>query len=280
MTSSFNLNELKDILGVDSRLDSDQTVERDIPSQTKSSKETKQSILKLWVNNDEFSLKTANMFLTLLVFSSLFDVFYNYTKVGMFLFIVNVCLLHFYNINNKMFDNFDTTSLIDTLRYSLVSLSSFSGSLYNFVLLKGTTCGLWLFDTLFSKNTQFVLKIIFNIVKSNVISKYKHYRNTMFNPKILNETNSEYVYCVPLYLNGTNYKIPIVVDKYKTKNPPLMILNKDEDDITDKLTEYLGPNYDFFGMILKPKYFGEKSLSFMMDDGSETTMDENDLMVL
>jgi hypothetical protein len=96
----------------------------------------------------------------------------------------------------------------------------------------------------------------------------------------LNETNNEYVYCVPLYLDGENYKIPIVVDKYKTKNPPLMILNKDEEDITSKLNEYLGPNYDFFGMILKPKHFGEKSLSFMLDDGSETTMDENDLMIL
>jgi hypothetical protein len=267
MTSSFNLNELENIFGN--------------IRQSESSQETQKSdILKININNDNFTFKTANMFLTLLTLSSLYDVFYNYTKTGIVLFIVNVCLLHFYNMNNNMFNDFDTTSLIETVKDNLNNFNCFASSTSLFFLLKAKYIGGWLFDKLFSKNTQFVLKIIFRIAKSNIVSKYRYYRNTMFNPKLLNETNNEYVYCVPLYLDGVNYKIPIVVDKYKTKNPPLMILNKDEEDITSKLTDYLGPNYDFFGMILKPKHFGEKSLSFMLDDGSETTMDENDLMVL
>lgn len=258
MTSSLNLNELGDILN-DNR-------------QSECSKE-KASIIKILEKNDTFIFKTANLFLTVLVLSSLFDVLCNYTKTGIIVFIVNLCLLHFYNLNNNMFNNVDTTSVIGNLRYNLLNLSSF-------VLLKAKYGGTWLFDKLFSKNTQFVLKIIFKIAKLNIISKYEHYRNTIFNPKLLNETNNEYVYYVPMYLNGVNYKIPIVVDKYKTKNSPLMVLNKDEEDITSKINDFMGPNSDFFGMILKPKHFGEKSLNFMMDDGSETTMEENDLMIL
>ena len=261
MTSSDNLNELGTIIGDNRQSKISEQISNNI------------SLTNIMVKNDAFIFKTANMFLTLLLLSSLFDVLCNYTKTGIVAFIINLCLFHFYNMNNDMFDNFDTTSIIDTFRHSFFDLTSF-------VLFETKSVGVWLFDKLFSKNTQFVLKIIFKIAKSNIVSKYEYYRNKMFNPKLLNETNNEYVYCVPLYLNGVNYKIPVVVDKYKNKNLPLMILNKDEEDITSKLTEYLGPNYDFFGMILKPKHFGEKSLSFMLDDGSETTMDENDLMVL
>lgn len=263
MTSSLNLNELDDILS-----DTCQS------KPSNESRETqKSSLLRISVNNDNFTLKTANMFLILLVLSSLYDVFFHYTKTGLILFIINVCLLHFYNMHDNMFDDFDTNDILDNLS-SLVNSTSI------FIFSKAKCIGDWLFDKLFSKNTQFVLKIIFRIVKSNVVSKYRYYRNAMFNPKLLNETNNEYVYCVPLYLDGVNYKIPIIVDKHKTKSPPIMIFNKDEEDITNNLTEYLGPNYDFFGMILKPKHFGERSLSFMLDDGSEMTMDENDLMVL
>ena len=263
MTSSFNLNELDNVLGGIKQYKTYSEIKEN----------QKSDILRLSVNNDNFTFKTANMFLILLVLTSLYDVFYNYTKTGIFLFIINLCLLHFYNMNYNIFNDFDTKDILNNLN-SLVNSTSL------FIFSKTKYIGEWLFDKLFSKNTQFVLKIIFRIVKSNIVSKYRYYRNAMFNPKLLNETNNEYVYCVPLYLDGVNYKIPIVVDKHKTKNPPIMILNKDEEDITSKLTDYLGPNYDFFGIILKPKHFGEKSLSFMLDDGSETTMDENDLMVL
>jgi len=261
MTSSANLNELGNII-----------IEK---NQLKTSNETSNniSLTDIMVKNDAFMFKTANMFLTLLLLSSLFDVLCNYTKTGIVVFIINLCLFHFYNMNSNMFDNFDTSSIIETLRHSFSELTSF-------ILFKTKSVGVWLFDKLFSKNTQFVLKIIFKIAKSNIISKYEYYRNTMFNPKLLNETNNECVYCVPLYLNGVNYKIPVVVEKHNTKNQPLMILNKDEEDITSRISEFLGPNNDFFGMILKPRHFGEKSLSFMLDDGSETTMEEYDLIVL
>ena len=275
MTSSLNLNELGDVLNDNHHPDHPSKSESifDIVTESRQSVVNGQTFRNIVEKNDAFVFKTANVFLTVLVLSSLFDVLYSYTRTGVVAFIVNLCMLHFYNLNSNMFDDFDTSNVFDSLRYNLLNLSSF-------VLLKAKEGGTWLFDKLFSKNTQFVLKIIFKIAKSNVISKYEHYRNTLFNPKLLNETNNEYVYYVPMYLNGVNYKIPIVVDKYKTKNLPLMVLNKDEEDITGKMNEFLGPNSDFFGMILKPKHFGERSLNFMMDDGSELTMEEHDLMVL
>jgi hypothetical protein len=222
---------------------------------------------------DIFSFKTINMFLTVLVLSSLFDMLCNYSKTSILFFVINLCLLQLYNMNNKMFNEFNISLFIDSLRYNLVDLISFT-------TLKIKNSGNWIFDKMFSKSTQFVLKVIFKIVKTNIVTKYEFYRNKLFNPQLLNETNSEYIYCVPLYLDGVNYKIPIVVEKHKTKNPPLMILNKDEEDITNKINEFLGPNYDFFGMVLKPKHFSEKSLSFMLEDGSDITMEENDIMIL
>jgi hypothetical protein len=270
MTSSENLKELNTII-------KEQNTTPQTPCSDIKNKINLENIMN---KNDAFIFKTANMFLTVLVLSSLFDVLCNYSKTGIVAFIINLCLLHFYNMNNNMCNDFDTfltgqmfLSILDILRVNMLNL-------FSFLTLKTQNISIWLFDKLFSKSTQFVLKFIFKIVKNKILSKYEFYRNKLFNPQLLNETNSEYVYCVPFYLNGVNYKVPIVVEKHKTKNPPLMILNKDEEDITIKLNEFLGPNYDFFGMILKPKHFAEKTLSFMMEDGSEITIEEHDLMVL
>ena len=264
MTSSENLKELNTIID-DNHSETSHNEKHD--------EKLKESLTNITVKNDAFIFKTGNMFLTILVLSSLFDVLCNYTKTGIVIFIVNLYLLQFYNMNNNTFTDIDTSSLIDNLRLSILDL-------FMLLKLKTQNFGTWLFDRLFSKNTQFILKIIFKIAKTNIISKYEFYRNKLFNPKLLNETNNEYVYFVPFYLNGVNYKIPVVVDKHKSKSPPLMIVNKEEEDITCKITEFLGPNCDFFGMILKPEHFSEKSLSFMMEDGSEITMEEHDLMVL
>jgi hypothetical protein len=112
MTSSFNLNELNNIFG-------------EFPQSKLSEEIQKSDILKININNDNFTFKTANMFLTLLVLSSLFDVFYNYTKTGIVLLIVNVCLLHFYNMNNNMLDEFDTKDILNNFSSLVSSTSSF-----------------------------------------------------------------------------------------------------------------------------------------------------------
>jgi hypothetical protein len=137
-------------------------------------------------------------------------------------------------------------------------------------------------DYFFSKNTQMIIKFAYNITKMKVITTYKYYRDQLFNPPLLTQTSKDNVYSVSFYLNGETYKIPVVVPRFSfdKKQPPLMILNKNEDDVTQNILKYMGPNYDFYGMTLKPKHLNEKFLGFMMEDGSENNVLENDLMVL
>ena len=137
-------------------------------------------------------------------------------------------------------------------------------------------------DYFFSKNTQMILKFAYNVTKMKVITTYKNYRDQLFNPPLLIQTSKDNVYTVSFYLNGVTYKIPVVVPRFSfdKKQGPLMVLNKDEDDVTQNILKYMGPNYDFYGMTLKPKHLNEKYLNFMMEDGSEMNILENDLIVL
>ena len=137
-------------------------------------------------------------------------------------------------------------------------------------------------DYFFSKNTQMILKFAYNVTKMKVITSYRHYRDQLFNPQLLTQTSKDNVYSVSFYLNGERYKVPVVVPRFlfNKKQPPLMVLNKDEDDITQNILKYMGPNYDFYGIALKPKHLNEKTLNFMMEDGSEMNILENDLIVL
>ena len=137
-------------------------------------------------------------------------------------------------------------------------------------------------DYFFSKNTQIILNFAYNITKMKVLTTYRYYRDRFFNPPLLTQTSKDNVYSVSFYLNGETYKIPVVVPRFSfdKKQPPLMVLNKNEDDVTQNILKYMGPNCDFYGMTLKPKHLNEKYLNFMMEDGSEMNLLENDLMVL
>ena len=134
----------------------------------------------------------------------------------------------------------------------------------------------------FSKQTQMILNLAMNLLKTSMNKKYMNYKNKLFNPPLLTQTRNEDVYCLSFYLNGDRYKIPIVVNKsgLDKNNPPLMIIDNNEQDVTQKIIELMGPNYDFYGMCLKPKQIGYKNLNFMLDDGSEMNILENDMIVL
>jgi hypothetical protein len=127
-----------------------------------------------------------------------------------------------------------------------------------------------------------MLKFICNIGITTLKNKYMFYKNSLFNPVLLHETNKERIYCIPFYLNGKTYKIPIIENKSSldSKQPPLMILDNNENEVTQNVIDFMGPNNDFYGIILKPKHLNYKSLVFMMEDGSEMNLLENDMIVL
>lgn len=65
------------------------------------------------------------------------------------------------------------------------------------------------------------------------------------------------------YHNNVLYKVMLPVKD----NPKfILITNEKHLDVTDVITPYLGPSYDFFGLSYTPRDFGYKELSFDIDD--------------
>ena len=229
---------------------------------------------------DEFTYKTNNTIITLTLLNSLFTLFYyEINKYNLSFFVLNVIIFIYYN-----YLNIDVVTKVITHNNITNIYKSLYDNTFDFLhLIKQKLNGVsrYFFDYFFSKNTQIVLKIIYNMSKMRVINTYKLYKNKLFNPLLLTQTAKENVYVVSFYLNDVTYKIPIVEPRfiYGTKQQPLLILNKNEEDVTQNILQYMGPNNDFFGMMLKPKHLNEKTLNFIMEDGTEININENDVIV-
>lgn len=226
------------------------------------------------LENQNFIKHSTNTFLTILLFNSMFNFFTDVTGMNFSMFFLICLLTIFYNVFG---DTLIETQgeYLNTLR---IFVSKYTFSFFDCV--KKTTYSIM--NKFVSKNTQFILKFVINIAKNNIVSRYKYYKNLYFNPPLITQTKNEDVYCVSYYLNGEKYKIPIVVTKLlkDKKYPPLMVLNQNEEDITQDIIDYMGPNYDFYGMFLKPSYLNQSNLNFMMNDGSEMNIEENDIMAI
>jgi len=235
-------------------------------------------------NTDEFTYKTNNTLLILTLLNSVIRLFYyDLNKYNLSFIVLNIIFFIYYNylnidITRKFVNN---SNLVDIYKFA-------SDNTLNFLRLvtqkfNDTTHYIfnYIFDYFFSKNTQMILKIIYNMSKIRVINTYKIYKNKLFNPPLLTQTAKENVYIVSFYLNDTIYKIPIIEPRFsfEKKQQPLMILNKNEEDVTQNILQYMGPNSDFFGMVLKPKHLNEKTLNFIMEDGTEININENEIIV-
>lgn len=229
---------------------------------------------RILYGNDVFIYQMTNTLLTLLLMTEFMNLVMYTDRMSLSLFLLNTLMFVFYNANHDI--------MVDTQRCII-------GNMYKYVLRLFTNTKSQLklisqsfMDYFFSKNTQMILRFAYNITKNKAIQTYTEYRDWAFNPPLLVKTNKDNVYSVSFYLNGEYYKVPIVVPRYSLdkKSPPLMILDKNEDDVTQKYKQLLGPNNDFYGLALKPKQLGEKNLNFMMEDGTEMNINENDIMVL
>jgi hypothetical protein len=81
------------------------------------------------------------------------------------------------------------------------------------------------------------------------------------------------VYEVSYQIKGKTYKIIVIPDK--GPNKILQISNDSQIDVTNHVLPYLGPNYNWHGTKLAPKFFGYKSLTFELYDGSEKTFTDD-----
>lgn len=82
------------------------------------------------------------------------------------------------------------------------------------------------------------------------------------------------VYEISYTLNGRLYKM--LVKPKRGPIPILQISDDEQNDVTDFILPYMGPQYDWHGNTYNPKFFGHKSLTFELSDGTEHTYGEDD----
>jgi len=81
-------------------------------------------------------------------------------------------------------------------------------------------------------------------------------------------------YEVTYSIRGRLYKI--VVQTKPGPDSVLQVINDQDEDVTDLVRPYLGPECDWHGNHgFSPTFFGHKELTFNMDDGSVVTYDQN-----
>ena len=77
-------------------------------------------------------------------------------------------------------------------------------------------------------------------------------------------------YEVKYIISGQEYKM--IVKPRRGPKPILQIIGDGTDDITDKILPYVGPNYNWHGTNIKPKFFGFDTLTFEYSDGKSQTI--------
>lgn len=266
---SFNkINNLQQNTDVFEKDDIDQ-------NETDENSETDETDERLEMNvNNRFVYNFTNNLLVGLMMIEFYNILFDFNKESIYIFIVNLFMFLFYNSSSDVF--------VETQIDIYNNFSKYLNSFFNLLKRKCNQLITNFMDYFFSKHTQFLFNFALNIVKKQIKNKYMYYKNKLLNPPLLTQTINEDVYYLSFYLNGERYKIPIVVNKsgLDKNEPPLMVIDHNEQDITQKILEFMGPNYDFYGMFLKPKHLNQKNLNFMLNDGSEMNILNNDLIAL
>ena len=223
--------------------------------------------------------KTTNTLMMVMIINELLHLYMNYHRSSLSLLVLNILMYLFYNSFKNTIIKEQNAICKNVYQYSCTVLTYAKSRSHN--LFQN------MMDYCFSRNTQMMLKFALNMSKRYLSRTYLTYKNKfwqLFNPPVLVSNVNEIVYSVSFYLNGNKYKIPVVVPRkctsYGVKQPPLMVLNNKEQDIAQNIQQFMGPNHDFYNMPIRPRHLGEKSLYFMMEDGSEITILENDIMVM
>jgi len=79
-------------------------------------------------------------------------------------------------------------------------------------------------------------------------------------------------------LNGKLYKV--LVKAKKGPNLVLLVTDENDEDVTDTVVPYLGPNNDWHHNIFKPQFWNKKSLCFELSSGEMKSFLENQDIIL
>ena len=137
------------------------------------------------------------------------------------------------------------------------------------------------------------------IVKESVTSRYNRWKN--LNQLVsTTESSKMRIFCISMqmilqtlyisflqYMNTTvrkldrkTYEVRYVIDgkiynmivrPTRGPAPVLQISNDKQNDVTDQVLPYMGPQYDWHHTRISPEFFGYNSLTFELMDGTEHT---------
>lgn len=85
-------------------------------------------------------------------------------------------------------------------------------------------------------------------------------------------------YEVTYVLNGKRFKM--IVKPKRGPSDVLLICDENQEDVSDVVGPYLGPEDNFHGHKYNPNFFNRKSLTFEMFDGREITFTEKEIINL
>lgn len=117
------------------------------------------------------------------------------------------------------------------------------------------------------QNKLLIALISLRLIFQSMYIALLQYMNTTIR-KLDNKT-----YEITYVINGKMYKM-ITIPK-RGPSPVLQISDDEQNDVTSHILSYMGPQYDWHGNRLTPQFFGHKSLTFELGDGTEHTYTEN-----
>ena len=119
------------------------------------------------------------------------------------------------------------------------------------------------------KNTWKIVRITalmsWQIIRRSIIQRIT---NNMI--KLDNHT-----YIIEYILHGRRYKT-IISHFYKGPCPILMILDDEENDVTNQILPLMGPNYDFGGHKITPRWFKFTNLALYLSNGDVKTFSSDE----
>ena len=124
-----------------------------------------------------------------------------------------------------------------------------------------------------NKNIIKVLYISFTMILQAIYLSLLQYMNSTIRKISKNKYEISYI------VNGKMYKM--LVTPKRGPSPILEIRNeKTEDDLTEKLLPYFGPDYKCHGIDLYPELLGYNGLVFELADGTEKVFIDNEIISL
>lgn len=128
-----------------------------------------------------------------------------------------------------------------------------------------------LVKTQHSNSCMIVLVSLKMILKALYISLIQYLNQTIIK---LDKNMYEKTYVV----NGKMYKMIIMPSR--GPSPVLQISNEKNEDVTEDILAYLGPEHNWHYTYFTPKFFNYESLTFQLSDGTELTFHDRDTIVL